>query len=228
MALREQLSKLDSEVAAGQITAEEFRTQRDRLLAEAGSGPVISAPFPPPYRWDEPAAADERTRVVRRKQEPPTSPPAGDRTQVVRRPSTSAGERTQVVRRKPGPSTSPPAEDRTQVVRRPPVGRATPRPADADRTQVVRVGEVAPGYANVGAPPWARGPALSPTASSPLRPEGTLPPWTLNRPTPVAQRGAGYLNAATFRAHRSRRWLVSAAALAVVLLIVALIAYLTL
>ena len=222
MALREELSKLDSEVAAGQITAEEFRAQRDRLLAEAGSGPATSAPFPPPYRWDEPAAADEHTRVV------PRPAPAEDRTQVVRRPATSAGERTQVVRRKPEPPPSPPAEDRTQVVHRPPVPRATPQPADADRTQVVRAGEGASGYANVGAPPWARGPALSPTASSPLRPEGTLPPWTLNQPTPAAQGGAGYLNAATFRAHRTRRWLVPAAALVVVLLIVALIVFLTL
>ncbi|MEO9222889.1 MAG: SHOCT domain-containing protein, partial [Mycobacteriaceae bacterium] len=166
MALREELSKLDSAVAAGQITAEEFRTQRDRLLAEAGSGPAAGAPFPPPYRWDEPAAIEDRTRVV------PRPAPAEDRTQVVWRPAPSAGERTQVVRGKPEPSTSPPAEDRTQVVHRPPVPRATPQPADADRTQVVRAGEGASGYANVGAPPWARGPALSPTASSPLHPEG--------------------------------------------------------
>ncbi|MEO9223331.1 MAG: hypothetical protein ABI251_16460 [Mycobacteriaceae bacterium] len=217
MALREELSKLDSEVAAGQITVEEFRSQRDRLLAEAGSGPATSAPFPPPYRWEEPAAADDHTRVV------PRPAPAEDRTQVVRQPATSAGERTPAVRRQPEPSTTPSPEDRTQVVHRPAHRRATPQPADADHTQVVRGGGVASGYANVGAPPWARGAALLPTPSSPPRPEGTLPPWTLNQPTPAVQRSTGYVDAATFRAHRSRRWWVPAAAFVVVLLIVALI-----
>lgn len=220
MALREELGKLDSAVAAGQMTVEEFRTQRDHLLAAAGSGPATSAPFPPAYRWGKAAETDDQTRSV------PRPAAAEDRTQVVARPSAAAGERTQVVRRRPQHPRAPAPEDRTQVVRRSP-------PRDADRTQVVRAGEMPAGYANVGAPPWARGPALPPTAANRVRPEGTLPPWTLNQPslvqpTPTGARPTGYVGAGTFRAERSRRWLLPVLALVLALLILGLVLYVTL
>lgn len=152
MALREELNRLDSEVASGQITAEEFRTRRDHLLAAAGSGPA-TARFP--------ATADERTRAV-----PRSAPTAEERTQVVARAQVPASERTQVV-----PRQAVPAEERTQVVRRPPA-------VESDRTQVVRAGRPSPGYATLGAPPWARVPNVEPPGFQ--RPEGTLPPWTLS------------------------------------------------
>ena len=207
MALREELAKLDSEVAAGQISAEVFRAQRDHLLASAGSGPATSGPFPPPYRWGEPTDGeptdgeptdgeptdrDERTRTV------PRAAPAEDRTQVVSHRPVPAGERTQVVRRSP----------------------------DADRTQVARTGAVRSGYSTVGAPPWARGPAMtspSPDAPNSVRPEGTLPPWTLNQPISPGTRTAGYGNGGAFRATRPHGWLLPAAVALAVLLIVALV-----
>lgn len=214
MALREELGKLDSAVAAGQITVEDFRTQRDRLLAAAGSGPATSTSVPPPYRWGEPGETDDQTRAV------PRPAPPEDRTQVVARPSISAAERTQVVRRRPERPRTPPPEDRTQVVRRSP-------PRDADRTQVVRAGEMPSGYANVGAPPWARGPALSSTTSDRVQAERTLPPWTLNQPSPTGGRHTGYVGAEAFRAERPRRWLLPVIALVLALLMLGLILYFT-
>jgi len=233
VALRDELSKLDSEVAAGQITAEEFRVRRDRILASAGSGPAAGGPFPPPYRWGEASAADEQT--------PSVSPraPVEDRTQVVRRAAPGAtstpmtAERTQVVPRRaastppasrspaPTPATAVP-DDRTQVVPRgaPP---SQPQSAEADRTQVVRPGAATSGYSNVGAPPWARGTtgAAGNRSSPPLRPEGTLPPWTLDQP--IAAAPTRYAYGAAFGATRHPKWLLPAIAVVVVLLVVGIV-----
>ncbi len=243
MALRDELSKLDSEVAAGQITAEEFRVRRDRILASAGSGPAAGGPFPPPCRWGEESAADEQT--------PSVSPraPVEDRTQVVRRAAPGAtstpmtAERTQVVPRRaastPAASTppastpsasTPPAstpataapDDRTQVVPRgaPP---SQPQSAEADRTQVVRPGAARSGYSNVGAPPWARGTtaAAGNRSAPPLRPEGTLPPWTLDQS--IAAAPTRYANGAAFGATRHHKWLLPAIAVLVVLLVIGIV-----
>jgi len=234
VALRDELSKLDSEVAAGQITAEEFRVRRDRILASAGSGPAAGGPFPPPYRWGEASAADEQT--------PSVSPraPVEDRTQVVRRAAPGAtstpmtAERTQVVPRRAAstpPASTPPAprspaptpatavpDDRTQVVPRgaPP---SQPQSAEADRTQVVRPGAATSGYSNVGAPPWARGTtgAAGNRSSPPLRPEGTVPPWTLDQPIAAAPTRYAY------GAARHPKWLLPAIAVVVVLLVIGIV-----
>ncbi len=252
MALRDELSKLDSEVAAGQITAEEFRVRRDRILASAGSGPATGGPFPPPYRWGEEPAADEQTPSVTPRA------PVEDRTQVVRRaapgaPSTPmTAERTQVVPSRcfhspcfDSPASTPPAptppaptpraprspaptpamavpDDRTQVVPRgaPP---SQPQSAEADRTQVVRPGAATSGYSNVGAPPWARGTtgAAGNRSAPPLRPEGTLPPWTLDQP--IAAAPTRYANGAAFGATRHHKWLLPAIAVVVVLLVIGIV-----
>jgi len=239
VALRDELSKLDSEVAAGQITAEEFRVRRDHILASAGNGPAAGGPFPPPYRWGEASAADEQT--------PSVSPraPVEDRIQVVRRAAPGAtstpmtAERTQVVPRRAAstppastpPASTPPAsrspaptpatavpDDRTQVVPRgaPP---SQPQSAEADRTQVVRPGAATSGYSNVGAPPWARGTtgAAGNRSSPPLRPEGTLPPWTLDQP--IAAAPTRY----AFGATRHPKWLLPAIAVVVVLLVIGIV-----
>lgn len=243
MALRDELSKLDSEVAAGQITAEELSVRRDRILASAGSGPAAGGPFPPPYRWGEESAADEQTPSVTARA------PVEDRTQVVRRAAPGAtstpmtAERTQVVPRRaasPPPASTPPAstppaprspaptpatavpDDRTQVVPRgaPP---SQPQSAEADRTQVVRPGAVRSGYSNVGAPPWARGTegAAGNRSAPPLRPEGTLPPWTLDQP--IAAAPTRYANGTAFGATRHHNWLLPAIAVVVVLLVIGIV-----
>jgi len=243
VALRDELSKLDSEVAAGQITAEEFRVRRDRILASAGSGPAAGGPFPPSYRWGEESAADEQTPSVTPRA------PVEDRTQVVRRAAPGAtstpmtAERTQVVPRRAAssppaptpPAPTPPAsrspaptpatavpDDRTQMVPRgaPP---SQPQSAEADRTQVVRPGAATSGYSNVGPPPWARGTtgAAGNRSAPPLRPEGTLPPWTLDQP--IAAAPTRYANGAAFGATRHPKWLLPAIAVVVVLLVIGIV-----
>ena len=150
MAWRDEMNALDSDVAAGRITAEEYRTKRDELLASSGSGAAGGAnPFPPPFRWGAEATGGLQ------------DPGVADRTQVVRRGSNPEADRTQVVRRG-----SNPEADRTQVVR-----------PDADRTQVVRPGAPLPAQEfSPGSPPWqaTQAPAGPPP---PSRPGGTTPPW---------------------------------------------------
>lgn len=214
MALGEELSKLDSAVAAGHITAEQFRSRRDQLLASAGSGPAANdptagGPFPPPYRWGD----------------SPDGEPA-ERTQVVARAASS--DRAQVVPRTPP---APESADRTQVVPRTPAAppsAPTHPTADAERTQVVRGGQRPSGYATVGAPPWARGSALTAAAQagpSFQRPEATLPPWTLGQPEPTGQPPSQYAEAADFRRGARSRWLLPVAAVVVLAVIIGLLLY---
>lgn len=167
VALRDELSRLDADVAAGQISAAEFRARRDQLLAAAGSGPAAAGPFPPPYRWGAPVEQS--------------------------------------------------GEERTQAI---------PRTAPEDRTQVVRPGpQPTSGYANVGAPPWARGVSVAGRSSEPgfQRPEGTLPPWTLGEPTCTAQRPVNYANGADFGHAGHRRWVWPLVALVVVGVLIGLV-----
>ncbi|WP_127781644.1 hypothetical protein [Rhodococcus sp. X156] len=242
MALHDELSRLDSEVAAGRISTEQFRQQRDLLLAAAGSGPASGGPFPPPFQWPDGAGAPAAGGVG-------AGATAEDRTQVVRRPApaastpaeTDTSDRTQVVPRRGPTASSTPAEDRTQVVRRPagataPTARAAAGPAarpgsaaptgDADRTQMVR--SAPSGYSTVGAPPWARGgvgPQRGPSGSSPAGAEGNLPPWTLGQqPQAAPQRVGAHSDAAPFAgpASPSRRWLVPVAVLVVLAIVLAL------
>ena len=79
MSREDKLSQLvDSAVASGRISAEEYRTQRDELLGETGQARHADDPFPPPFRWAEPGT--DTTQVVRSEQ---LVAPA-DATQVVR------------------------------------------------------------------------------------------------------------------------------------------------
>jgi hypothetical protein len=133
MSWQEDLQQLDSALAAGQISADDYRLRRDEVLANAAQALPGGAqqqqqqpqqpagPFPPPFRWDQPGAPAEATQVVR--------PGDAERTQVVRPGTPPQGV----------PQQQPPDSERTQYVR--PV-----QPADADRTQVVQSGTPSGGF----------------------------------------------------------------------------------
>lgn len=126
MTWQEQLRQLDAAFAAGKVSADVYRRQRDDLLASAQSGQSAapqqpkppqtgpdSNPFPAPFKWSpqqpQPpqASSSEPTQFIK----PVGVPDEADRTQVVpnsgQPQSGDAGERTQVVSN----------ADRTQVVR---------------------------------------------------------------------------------------------------------------
>ncbi|MET0237556.1 MAG: flagellar basal body protein FliL [Kibdelosporangium sp.] len=118
MSWQEDLRKLDSELASGQISADEYRTRRDGLLSSA-----VTPDTPAPAA--EPASQSETTQFI-----PPVGalPPQArlDQTTITPlAPPVDTPEKTQVVA----------SADRTQAVR--PSG-------DADRTQTVA--PVAPPY----------------------------------------------------------------------------------
>jgi hypothetical protein len=111
---QEDLRKLDSELAAGQISADEYRTRRDGLLSSAVAPATPPAPveapaqsettqFIPPIGAAQPQPRLDQTQIV-----PPMPPVAGndspEKTQVV-----TGFDRTQAVQ----PSSDP---DRTQHV----------------------------------------------------------------------------------------------------------------
>lgn len=100
MSWQDELQQLDSALASGQISADEYRIRRDRAIAQASGQSAGPAPQGP---------VGEATQVVRPVQ-PPT--PGGDRTQIVpgAQGPGDGSDRTQVV---PGHD---PSSDNTQVV----------------------------------------------------------------------------------------------------------------
>lgn len=120
MSWQEDLQQLDAALAAGQLSADDYRRSRDELLTKASGGaaqavaptPVEPTPpeppeqekppprqdaFAPPFRWQStppPVSTTEATQSLR-----PSGPDA-ERTQVV---DGGPGERTQVVRGGPDP-----------------------------------------------------------------------------------------------------------------------------
>jgi len=86
MSWQDELQQLDSALASGQISADEYRTRRDRVIAQASGQ---QAPEQPQQQHAEPTA------VFRPVQPQPQPQDAPDRTQIVSGGQT--GDRTQVV-----------------------------------------------------------------------------------------------------------------------------------
>ncbi len=178
MGWEDQLKQLDADVAAGRLSAQEYRRRREELPTERGRPPgsdLPADPFPPPFRWSN--QGPDTTQVVRAVETQPgaevtqivhtctgsPAPAAADATQVVRQPAADA---TQLARQ--------PAADATQVVR-------GPACAGADRTQVVPRASWPP----AGSPTPLQ-PTWPPAATQPggVPPHWTSPPWLSGAPAP--------------------------------------------
>lgn len=98
MTWQEELRRLDEELAAGNLTADEYRTRRDRVLSMAvTTGDSQAAPAQPAQQPMGDSASE--TQIIA-----PVSPPApqqqadaAEATQVVSATDAGGGERTQVV-----------------------------------------------------------------------------------------------------------------------------------
>lgn len=88
MSWQDELRQLDSALASGQISADEYRTRRDGVIAQA-SGQQTPEP--------QQSAGAEPTHVFRPVQPPQPGPDSGDRTQIVPGVRPPVGDRTQVV-----------------------------------------------------------------------------------------------------------------------------------
>ena len=113
MAWQDELRELDSALATGQISADDYRRRRDEVLSAAQSGPPQPeerGPFPPPFNWNATPAnqggqpGTDATQVV---PNAGTRTPDAERTQHVRPVTAPDVDRTQVVpqsQRPPGPT----------------------------------------------------------------------------------------------------------------------------
>src|SRR3954462_13251764 len=114
---QEELSQLDGALASGQISADDYRRERERILAVAtgGSGqqnpptPGQGAPvnrgqdaFPPPFKWTT-------ERPAQTPSPPPSRGPPGRRAPPPPQPS-------QPQQPPPPPPAQPAGEERTQAV----------------------------------------------------------------------------------------------------------------
>jgi hypothetical protein len=106
---QEQLRQLDEELAAGQISADDYRLRRDGVLSAAVNADSQTG---------KPSGEAESTQIIAPVTPPPSAPaasPSGDQTQVVNT-SFADGERTQAVPQAPQGWTQQGDADRTQVV----------------------------------------------------------------------------------------------------------------
>lgn len=184
MAWQDELRRLDEELAAGRLSAEEYRQLRDALLASQGRAnqpaealpgapstgeqpaaeqqqPAAGSPFPPPFKWD----SSDSTQVM------PATPgnAESDTTQVVQGQATQQGEdadRTQVV---PHSASQQPMQQQPmqQPMQQQPMQQGPPP-----------LGYSAPSWQQVGdqgqhAPPWA---------GQDLPPIGQEPTWLRQGP----------------------------------------------
>ncbi|WP_246256828.1 hypothetical protein [Amycolatopsis anabasis] len=115
MSWQEELRRLDQELAAGQISADDYRVRRDNVLSSAvNADPQNQQP-------QQGTGNADSTQIIAPvsgppQQQPPAPGPSADSTQIVGNADTS-GERTQAVR--PSWQTAQPGQgdaDRTQVV----------------------------------------------------------------------------------------------------------------
>jgi hypothetical protein len=139
---QDELRQLDEDLAAGKVSAQEYRKRRDSVLEQTAAGaPPMPTPQPPqqpqpqqpqpqPGQWTpgpQPQfppypqqGPPERTHSI--SQPAPGQPPdggPGDRTQVVRggqTPPNDSAEATQIVRPVEPPGLSQDNPDRTQIV----------------------------------------------------------------------------------------------------------------
>lgn len=205
MSWQDELHQLDTALAAGRISADEYRQKRDQLLAmaageQAGGAPAPdpgqSGPIPTPGQPSQqmPPPTPQNPQDPQRTPFPeafrwtPTGTPAGgnDMTQAMRPVSGpppnnggDGGDRTQVV-----PGRPPGDADRTQVVARP------GQPAGGwDRTQAVHPGQQAPPWRVV--PPPQHGQSdedySPPWGVDPSQELGGVPTWIRQGPEVFAE-----------------------------------------
>jgi hypothetical protein len=171
MAWQDELRRLDEELASGRISADDYRSRRDQIMASAVS-PTNQAPAP---------AVSESTTVMPPVQPPnrpgqqPGGPDDGDRTQIVSGQQMDS-DRTQAVGWRATPPDDP---NRTQVVPGVPpqayAGGRGPRPAP---------GPQGPGGYHTTPPPWENEePMAAPWVGQEFPPMGAnTPDWTLQGP----------------------------------------------
>lgn len=187
MTWQDELRQLDEELAAGRLSAEDYRRQRDELLSQSASTAAPaqpaapqapppqqqqqpSGPFPPPFRWDQsPAESTQYISPIRDGRHAGSE--AAESTQVVRGED---ADRTQVV---PG---SAPGFPRQGVPTGPPQGPVGPH---------VPGGPVGP-----QAPMWPRTDQVQPPWAQQQLPTTTEPSWLQQGPeafTATESRGRG-------------------------------------
>lgn len=167
---QDDLRQLDTALAAGQISADEYRTRRDLVLAQASGQQAPSAPAPEqpapvaPQRPAEPAG--DRTQFMPTQHVQPADPNA-DKTQVVPGRDES-GDKTQIV---PGDitGTPPPGFPPPQL----------PPPWETAR----------PGQGRPVGPPLA--PPPPPWANEEFPPEFGMPSWPRQGPEVFEESGGG-------------------------------------
>ncbi|MDT7797297.1 MAG: hypothetical protein QOI78_730 [Actinomycetota bacterium] len=176
MSWQEELRRLDEELAAGQLSADEYRTRRDQVLSSA-----VGVQDPQPQQPPSPGA--DETQVIA-----PVSPPGGIPQPQQQQPGDA--ERTQAVSwqaQQPHAGATafvPPAQPFS-----PPGGFASPQqtqqpqqPVDdnPERTQVVRnTGEYQPNYQGYSQQPPPPQPGWNQ-----VPPGAAAPPWGADDATP--------------------------------------------
>jgi hypothetical protein len=182
---QEELRRLDEELAAGQLSADEYRARRDQVLSSAvgvqdqqpqppasssADATQVIAPISPPGGTPQPNAGDaERTQAVAWQQQPPRPPRPGDPDATAYVPPVQSQPFSPPGGFAPPPQGADDNPERTQVVRN--TGEYQPSYQSYSQQPPAQPGwnQVPPGSA---APPWGTddsGPAHNPNDLSWMR-----------------------------------------------------------
>ena len=113
MSGQDELRQLDDELAAGRVSAEEYRRRRDELRGEPPADQAAPDPFPPPFRWNDESPT---TRVAAGTGGTGDDGDDAESTQVVHVDGEGDPERTQTVPAAAGHGPPPNLGDRMYQV----------------------------------------------------------------------------------------------------------------
>jgi hypothetical protein len=199
---QDELRRLDEELAAGRLSAEEYRSLRDGLLSAkggaaggqaptptqngdtSGEGATERSPFPPPFKWDQDPS--DHTRMM--------APVPPESTQVMRPPGDSGedAERTQVVPGRPEPRPPQGDGDRTQVVPGHPHGRVEQPVFPGYGAPMQPPAQMQPPGVGQAMAPWQAAPDNAPPWAGSDLPPTTMPPaWLRQGPEDFAAEPTG-------------------------------------
>lgn len=230
MSWQEDLQQLDTALAGGQISADDYRRRRDEVLAKASGGaPGQGAQVPPAQPMGQPAGQPTGQPTGQ-----PSTPPPGIPQQQAPAPSQGYFPPPFRWQTTPPPQPQQPSEagnsaEETQTMR--PVGQSDAErtqvvPSQGDRTQVVqgRPGDrtqVVPGSPNSGGfaaqyytqqpdgPSW-QGQESTPWGGSEFPPLGAAGNWGLKQGPEIFETGGG----------GKSRWIIAIVAAVVVLALI--------
>lgn len=186
---QDEVRRLDEDLAAGRISADEHQQRREELTAQGGAGPGSTASQDSPADGQAGAPDDTAGSGTGGQSDQPIGTPNSPFPPAFRWESTPPNETTQVIAPVGGEDNE--SAERTQVVHNPRQSPPGPSYDDSERTQVVQAGPpLPPPYSQPGYPqPQYPGSENQPSWAQ----QESAPPWMSSDLPPIQEPNAGWM-----------------------------------